>query len=113
MDACIRCGAAPEHRQDTATGRHLVVCPECKARGEASLSERYAVASWNMVNDDTLPGHECRKGGLPRFLQQGGKWSAACPGCGFRDHGYESLQGAISGWMREIRAQPKRRKVVK
>lgn len=109
MDTCIRCSAAPEYRHDVATGRHLIVCPECKSRGEASLSARRAAASWSLVNDDSLPAHGCQNGGLPRFLQQDGLWGAVCPGCGLSVIGYRTLEGAIAAWMREIRAQPRKR----
>lgn len=101
--ACIHCGNAPELRKDPATGRVMVVCPECKARGDAAIHDARAWLSWELVNDDTMPRHGCRNGAYPRFIQVKGQWGYGCKACGFADIGFATLEGAVAGWMREHR----------
>lgn len=100
---CIHCGTAPVLRTDTATGRMMMMCPECKARGDVAIHEARARMSWEIVNDETLPRHGCRNGVYPRFIQVGGKWGYGCKACGFAETGFGSLEGAVSGWVREAR----------
>jgi len=101
--ACIHCGTAPVLRKDTATARMMVVCPECKARGDAAIHEARAWMSWELVNDADLPRHSCKAQGRPRFIQAGGQWGYGCKACNFADVGYATLEGAVAGWMREHR----------
>lgn len=103
MFSCKHCGTEPSERRDTATGRLLVVCENCRARGEASANELRAWATWHLVSDETLPLHGCGTARPARFSQVEGKWFSRCA-CGFQDDGYATIEGAVAGWMRASRA---------
>lgn len=100
---CIHCQIEPEVRKDTATGRTMLICPECKARGVASHSAPYARATWAIVNDDELPLHHCRNGVRPRFRMQAGKWLCGCTACGYASGLIATIEGAVATWMSESR----------
>lgn len=99
MDACQHCGTAPEERRDTATGRVLVICPGCRARGQADKSQARALHTWRLVNDPDLPLYQKRH--RPRFRQQAGRWQwyvgEVAGGL------VATLEGAVADYMRATR----------
>lgn len=101
---CIHCQLPPERRQQDCTGLVMWICPVCNNRGEATSSERRALASWGLVNDEDMPRHSCKGDGVPRIFASGGKWGARCGCCDFVDHGYATIEAARAGWCRELRA---------
>lgn len=100
---CIHCRSESVERNDTATGRTLVACSGCRARGAASLSVGYARSTWRLVNDETLPLHGCKKSAPPRFFQREALWGWYCGGCNEQEPGFSTLEGAVAGWMRSSR----------
>lgn len=100
---CVHCQAEPEVRKDTATGRTLLTCTECKTFGVASHSAAYARATWAIINDDELPLHHCRNGVRPRFFMREGRWGCRCTACGFDSGVVATIEGAVAMWMSESR----------
>lgn len=100
MDACQHCGTVPEERSDTATGRVLVICPGCRARGHAGTSAR-AWHTWRLVNDAELPLYQGRY--RPRFRQQGGRWQWYVADRASEGGWVATLEGAVADYMRATR----------
>ena len=101
--ACLHCGAAPERRQQLASGFFLWVCTACNNRGEVHPSEARALASWHLVNDPELSTHTCKGKGVARFFIRSARWGSRCPACDFVDEGYATIEGARAGWARAAR----------
>lgn len=99
MEVCQHCGIVPEERRDTATGRVLVICLGCRARGHAAKSAVRAWDAWRLVNDPDLPLYQGRH--RPRFRQQDGRWQwyVGEIGGGL----VATLEGAVADYMRATR----------